>query len=206
MKRLAMALICAAPLLLSGQARAESLWVRATPDGGYLFVDTRARKPGDLLTIMIQENTGINNNDTRNMAKDTSAGGLFSLKGSSQGLYNSPSTGADFSANGSSTRKFAGSAQYQSNRVFTDQMTVTVIDVLPNGNLVIDGRRRVMVSGEERVLHVSGFVRPIDIGLGNIVESQFIGNFTAVYQGKGLESGYLGHGWFNKALHYVWPF
>jgi flagellar L-ring protein precursor FlgH len=205
-KRLTLALICAGPLLLSGPVRAESLWVRATPDGGYLFVDTRARKPGDLLTILIQENTGINNNDSRNMEKDTSAGGLFSLQGSTQGIYNSPSTGANLTANGSSTRKFAGSAQYQSSRVFTDQMTVTVIDVLPNSNLIIEGCRRVVVSGEERVLRVSGVVRPIDIGLGNIVESQFIGNFKAVYQGKGLESGYLGHGWFNKALHYVWPF
>ncbi len=180
--------------------------MRATPDGGYLFVDTRARKPGDLLTILIQENTGIDNNDTRNMEKDTSAGAIFSLKGSSQGLYNSPSTGADFNANGSSTRKFAGSAQYQSNRVITDRMSVTVIEVLPNGNLVFEGCRRVMVQGEERVLRVSGAVRPIDIGLGNVVESGYIADFKAVYQGKGLESGYIGHGWFNKALHYVWPF
>ena len=180
--------------------------MRATPDGGYLFVDTRARKPGDLLTISIQENTGINNNDSRNMEKDTSAGGLFSLTGSTTGIYNSPTTGANFNANGSSTRKFAGSAQYQSNRVITDQMTATVIAVLPNGNLVFEGCRRVMVHGEERVLHISGVVRPIDIGLGNVVDSQYVANFKAVYQGKGLESGYIGHGWFNKALHYVWPF
>ena len=139
--------------------------MRATPDGGYLFVDTRARKPGDLLTVLIQENTGINNNDTRNMEKDTSAGGLFSLTGSTTGIYNSPTTGANFNANGSSTRN-RGHAQYQSSRVITDQMTATVIEVLPNGNLVFEGSRRVKVHGEGRVLRISGVVRPVDIAAG----------------------------------------
>ena len=181
--------------------------MRATPDGGYLFVDTRARKPGDLLTISIQENTGINNNDTRNMEKDTSAGGLFSLKGSTTGIYNSPSTGADFNANGSSTRKFAGSAQYQSNRVFTDQMTVTVIAVLPNGNLVIRGmppRHGTAARSACCTLAASCGRSTSDWGTSWI--RSLSANFKAVYQGKGLESGYIGHGWFNKALHYVWPF
>ena len=85
-------------------------------------------------------------------------------------------------------------------------MTVTVIDVLPNGNLLIEGTRRRVVSGEERMLRVSGMVRPSDITVNNLVESQFIANFQVSYGGKGTDSRFTNQGWFSRIVNHVWPF
>jgi flagellar L-ring protein FlgH len=201
-----LALTCAVAGLCGQHACADSLWVRADPNSAYLFADTRARRQGDLLTVLIQENTGINNNDQRSLDKTSASGGNFTMTGSTTGVTNSPVTGAALAASGGTNRSFTGAAQYQSNRVFTDHLTVTVVEVRPNGDLVIDGWRRFVVSGEERVLRVSGVVRPIDIDLGNTVESQYIANFKAIYQGKGQESKFMNHGWLGQALNTLWPF
>ena len=66
---------------------------------------------------------------------------------------------------------FAGTAQNTANRVFTDRMAVTVVDVMPNGNLVVEGYRSRVVEGEERLLRITGIVRPADIQVGNVIPS-----------------------------------
>ena len=85
-------------------------------------------------------------------------------------------------------------------------MTVTVVGVLPNGNLVVEGRRCRVITHETRVLVVSGVVRPLDIGPYNTVQSSFIADFQVVYEGKGPESSFTNQGWLGKIVNYVWPF
>src|SRR5262245_1690339 len=120
MKRIRCLLACAGFLGATEPIGAEQIWLRADPNAAFLFVDNRARRRGDLLTIAVNENTGIDNNDKRAMDKETAAGGTFSLKGTSSGAGVGAKTAADFSASGSSNRSFTGNAQYQSTRVFTD--------------------------------------------------------------------------------------
>ena len=74
-------------------------------------------------------------------------------------------------------------------------MTVVVKHVLPNGNLVIEGYRKRVVAGEDRMLRVRGVVRPIDIAVNNVVQSQFIANLEIIYTGKGVESAYASPNW-----------
>jgi flagellar L-ring protein precursor FlgH len=71
------------------------------------------------------------------------------------------------------------------NRVFTDQMAVTVVDIMPNGNLVVEGYRSRIVQGEERVLRITGIVRQADIQVGNVIPSGAIANFRISYLGRG---------------------
>lgn len=85
-------------------------------------------------------------------------------------------------------------------------MTVTVMDKLPNGNLVIGGKRRQVVSGEVRTLVVSGIVRPIDITPDNTILSQYVGDFHIDYVGKGPESEFANQGWLGKLLNVISPF
>jgi flagellar L-ring protein precursor FlgH len=194
-------------VLQEAQTRADSIWERRDHRAAYLFEDNRARRVGDLLTVQVNEISNVNEQDKRDMDKATSFTNVLGYKGSSSaGSGVSRAGQLDFNINGSTDRTFKGQAQYQSNRVFTDNITVTVIDVQPNGNLVVEGYRRRMVSGELRTLKITGIVRPVDIGGGNIVQSQYVANFRISYLGKGPETSFANQGYFGKALNLLWPF
>jgi flagellar L-ring protein precursor FlgH len=193
-------------LLALPGVRADSLWMRRTPKGGFLFVDDRARQPGDLLTIVVQETTGINHQETRDATKTTNTEGVFNLAATTTGNINSKTANAAVDVSGGATRLLNGTSQFTSDRSFADRMTVTVIGVMPNGNLVIEGMRIRVVSGETRTLRVSGVVRPDDVGANNTVGSQYIANFRVTYEGKGQESHFTSQGWFNKIMNHLWPF
>ena len=194
----------AAILAPTGRGLADSIWDRRDQRGGFLFVDNRARRVGDLLTVAVKESTGAKNNEERKLNKDTAVSGKFNFAGKTTGT-GSKSVSADVSANQSSDRKFQGSAEYESDRRLLDQMTVTVIDVLPNGNLVIEGYRDRVISNENRLLRMSGIVRPNDIDSGNIIESRFIANFKISLDGAGAETQFTNQGWLGRATNKVWP-
>jgi flagellar L-ring protein precursor FlgH len=62
------------------------------------------------------------------------------------------------------------------------------------------------VQDEERMMVISGIVRPIDIAENNLVQSQYVGNLSVSYVGKGTESRYLKPGWLGRFMNVVWPF
>jgi flagellar L-ring protein precursor FlgH len=206
MQRSRLLLLGAGVLVMAGVVRADSIWDRRDPRSAYLFVDNRARQVGDLLTIVVREATDIDNKEKRALDKKTASGGIFKYNTQATDGAGTHAASLDFDASGSSTRSFDGKSEFSSQRELADRMTVTVIDVLPNGNLLIEGLRRRVVSGDERLLRVSGIVRPIDIGPGNIVESQFIANFQLAYDSKGAESKFTNQGWLNRVVNHVWPF
>jgi flagellar L-ring protein FlgH len=195
------------PVLCAGAAaRADDIWGRRIPCAAYLFETNRARRVGDLLTIAVQENTGIDQTEARDMDKETTTGSVFSFQGGTTGNVNSKTAAANYNTSLGSTRTFTGKANFSSARQFLDQMTVRVVRVMPNGDLVIQGSRSRIVTGETRTLVVSGIVRPIDIDVGNIIASQFIGNFQITYQGAGPESHFSSQNWLARIVNHVWPF
>jgi flagellar L-ring protein precursor FlgH len=186
----------------ASRGRAESIWERRSQRSAFLFRDNRARRVGDLLTVRIQESTFIDNDEERTLGKDTSLSFLFDLAGAfRQGSIN---MGANSTT--TSNRQFDGESQLESDRRFIDDITVTVVDILPNGNLVIEGSRRRMVTNECRMLRLSGVVRPDDIGLGNIVDSRHIANFQISYEGGGDESSFVNQGGGGRLMNWIWPF
>lgn len=190
----------------AGMARADSLWDRRDPYTAYMFMDYRARKVGDLLTLVVHESTEFEGLEKREMNKETktSAGYKFSGKSASEGV--SRSFNADFDGSGVSQRKFDGKNNSSIDRKFLDRMTVTVVAVLPNGNLVVEGLRQRTLNREVRTLRVTGVVRPADIGAQNTVQSQYIADFAVTYLGRGPESSYTNHGWWGRALNVLWPY
>jgi flagellar L-ring protein FlgH len=200
------AAVAAVTLPAPQPAPADSLWSRRERRDGYLFEDTRARQIGDLLTVAINENSNIGNNEQTVLDKTTSFAHAFSYKGDSSSGSTSLKGAADLSLSGSSNRTLNGQAQLTSTRVYTDFMAVTVIDKLPNGNLVVEGHRTRFVAGEERTIRLTGIVRPTDIGFQNTVQSQFIANFQISYVGKGPDTTFNHYGWFGRAINFIWPF
>jgi flagellar L-ring protein FlgH len=174
-------------------AGADSLWARRDPRSAYLFDDSRARRIGDSLTIEINEITSNNESEKRALSKSNSANANITFSGS-----------AGFTGN--SARQFSGNSQLTTGRTFTDQLTVCVVDVLPNGNLVVEGYRSRIINGELRELRITGIVRPIDISLQNIVQSPAVANFRISYVGRGPESNFINQGWFSRIVNKIWPF
>jgi flagellar L-ring protein precursor FlgH len=188
------------------RAPADSLWSRRERHDAFLFEDNRARQVGDLLTVAINENSTIGNNEQATLDKTATFANAFSFKGDSSSGSTSLKGAADLTLNGSANRSMNGQAQLNSTRVYTDFMAVMVIDKLPNGNLVIEGHRTRFVAGEERTIRLTGTVRPADIGFQNTVQSQFIANFQISYVGKGPDTTFTHYGWFGKAMNLIWPF
>lgn len=155
---------------------------------------------------MINEQSEVDNTEDKDMSKQSamSVSGDYNAS-SSGGLLNKPSQATgDISAK--SARSFSGNASYKDSREYTDKMTVTVVDVLPNGNMVISGRRSMLIAGEERTLALSGVVRPIDIGPDNKIHSRYVADLRTVYEGDGPSRRFVRQGWFSKAANKLWPF
>jgi flagellar L-ring protein precursor FlgH len=192
--------------VLCANASADSIWERRDPRTAYLFIDYRARSVGDLLTLVVNETTEFEGMEKREMERktDTSAGWKFSGKTASDNV--SRNFTGEFDGRGVSGRKFDGKANATIDRRFLDRMTVTVVGVMPNGNLIIEGYRKRTVSREVRLLRVTGIVRPADIGPFNTVQSQYIGDFDVTYMGRGPESSYSNQGWWGRMLNKVWPY
>ncbi len=194
-------------------ALADSIWDRRDPRYAYLFQDNQARQIGDILTVVISESTVSNDSDQRAMSRTSSTGGQISLFGFGSTSSNGGTPASGNAAHGfvfplpnsNISRTFNGNASLAVNRVFTDKMSVTVVDMMPNGNLVVEGYRSRVVAGEERVLRITGVVRQQDVGLGNTVGSGSVANFRISYLGRGPESRFVNQSLLGRAVNLVWP-
>ena len=182
---------------------AQSLWKQRNKEYSLLFVDSRAHNVGDQLTIVIAENTDVNKRDQRALDKSSDGSFNFNFAGAGSG-----GAGSSASVNlaGDSARAFDGNSQYRVAQAFSDRIAVQVVEVLPNGYMVVVGQRRRIVADEERKLRVTGIVRPIDIMPDNTVFSQFVSDLDINYSACGSESHFTNQGWAARAINRVWPF
>jgi flagellar L-ring protein precursor FlgH len=85
-------------------------------------------------------------------------------------------------------------------------VSARVVDVLPNGYLVVEGAREVRLNNENQTITITGVVRPVDISQNNEVLSSAIAQMSVKVQGKGLVSQPLNPGWLFKILNGILPF
>jgi flagellar L-ring protein precursor FlgH len=187
-------------------AVADSLW---KPDSSpaSMFADKKARRVGDIITILVQQNNSATRNNSLATSKQTSVAATISsfLYGpSASGLLTKGGQYPAMNFNGKNT--YAGSGQINNAETITDQIAVQVIDVLPNGNLVVEGRRHSAFSGEKQDAILRGTVRYDDILANNTVYSYNIANATIQFVGKGTVSDAQNKGWFNRIWDKVNPF
>jgi flagellar L-ring protein FlgH len=177
-----------------GSLHADNIWDRRDPRYANLFQDNKARNIGDILTVVINETTAANEREARAQDKSNSANGTINAFGGAS------------ESNGSFRRRFNGSAQLTTDRRFQDRLAVTVVDVMPNGNLVVEGFRSRVVAGEERVLKITGVVRAQDIGAGNAVQSTSLANARVSYLGRGPMSRSVNQNFLGRVMNRIWPF
>ena len=164
-----------------------------------------AHSTGDLVTVIISENQDIRNEEKSELSKESDLSFQF--------LNFDVKPEAFDPLPGIATRKsdeFTGDATYEKKGAFKARLTAIVMDTLPNGNLVIQGRREVRVDGELKVLEFSGIVRRYDVSRTNTVESELVADARVTYTGNGPMTRATNRvglsGWLHDAIDWLWPF
>jgi flagellar L-ring protein precursor FlgH len=173
-----------------------------------LFRDQKARQLGDIITIKIIESSKATNKASTQTGRssDLSAGVTNFFGAENEYASSSPFFNPFGSVGGSFDSSFKGDGTTQRSGDLTAYVSARVVDVLPNGNIVVTGSREVMVNNEKQQITLSGIVRPADISADNQVESTFISDAKISYSGKGVLDDSQSPGWLVRALDKVWPF
>jgi len=182
-----------------------SIW--QTSSSG-LVEDFKARTIGDTVTVVITEQASASKTATTSTNRTTAvhAGipNLLGLETNMTGIKN----WMDLSnlVNADTSSKYDGSGSTTRKENLNATITARVVDVLANGNLLIEGRRNVKVNNEDQIIVLEGVVRPKDISSENVIFSAQIADARISYSGKGIISDRQRPGWLMNILDYIWPF
>ncbi len=181
-----------------------SLWPGDNVRQGKLFEDRKAHYLGDVITVIISE--------------DISAVGSANTQvtGKNEDTYSFPYIGGkvaskwsrDWSNFVKDTRqnKFSGKGSTSRSNRMKAIISARIVEVLPNGNLRIAGKKEITINGDKQYIYITGIVRPDDIKYDNTVESKYIADMQIEYSGKGILAAKQKRGWGAKILDYLWPF
>lgn len=202
--RLAPALL-AVFLTAAFEVRAQSLW--RDDAARSMFADRRARAVGDIVTIVVQENASTTKQNTTKTAKSTGLDAAINTFLYSPGASGLLTKGGQMPAiNLASKNTFDGGGSINNSERITARLAVRVVEVLPNGSLVLEGRRQTKFSGETTDAVLRGVVRIEDVTAQNTVMSFNVADASIQYLSKGVVSDSQRKGWFSKVWDKVSPF
>lgn len=170
-----------------------------------MIANKTARRPGDLITVLIAENSDVSNEESSQLRRASSLDyALESFNVGPNAFDVLPSVSAV------SQDDFNGTTTYEKRGEFQARISAIVMDVLPNGNMVIKGRREIRVDQETKLIEFSGIVRRYDVRPDNTIQSELVAEARVSYQGKGPNTratnryglGSVVHG----AIAWLWPF
>lgn len=167
-----------------------------------LLEDRRARSIGDIITINLVERTSAqkNANSSANRASSLS-GGLSAASG------NLPLSGlAGLSAQAETKSAFEGKGAAAANNAFSGTITVTVIDELANGNLLVSGEKMLTINQGNEFIRFSGVVNPNNVTASNTVQSTQVADARIEYRGSGFTEEANNMGWLQRFFNIINPF
>lgn len=166
--------------------QANSLWTGAQKG---FFKDQRADEMGDILTVVIDiDDKGELKNETRRTrAADETLGvpDMFGLQAADYAKVLNENIDPANLANANSESSHRGTGQVDREEKIELKLAATIMQVLPNGNMVIQGSQEVRVNFENRILNLKGIIRPEDIGVDNSITYDKIAEARIAYGGKG---------------------
>jgi flagellar L-ring protein precursor FlgH len=172
--------------------------IGAPGEGLALFEDAKARGVGDLLTIVLAEQTNAQKSATTDTSKDDSAT-LGNIGVFGKTIHTNSSI--------SGKRAFSGKGDSAQSNSLTGSITVAVIQRLANGNLVVQGEKQVQINQGSESIRLQGVIRPADIAPDNTVTSDRVANARIGYTGKGALSDANMQGWLTRFFNSGWmPF
>jgi flagellar L-ring protein precursor FlgH len=188
----------------SAQARPGSIYDPDLGPSSQIAARTAFRK-GDILTVLIRESSDVRNEEASDLAKSTNLNYKINLFDISPNTFDVlPKLDAD------SNEGFIGSANYQKSGAFTARLAAVVVDTMPNGNMVISGRREIHVDNETKLIEFTGIVRRFDIEADNSIESELVANAEITYRGNGPMTDSTNRigigGRIHRFIAWLWPF
>ena len=168
-----------------------------------LFSDRKARRVGDIITIVLREttvsqkkaNVGSSKSSSFETENPTILGAPLSLGGLNLGT------------NVSSNNNFSGKGDAAQSNNLQGNLSVTVTDILPNGILVVRGEKWMTINRGDEYLRISGMVRPDDVASDNTVLSTRVANARISYSGTGAMADASERGWLSRFFNSIyWPF
>lgn len=187
-----------------------SIWPGET-SRNTLFQDLRARNIGDIVTIVVTEKTSaINEGNTSTARKSSDDIAIQKFLGLplNFGMRDFLGQGNPFSPEIQSSYdgKFDGTGTTKRSGELNAVIATRVTNILPNGNLVIEGKKDTVVNNELQYIVLSGIIRPEDINEHNSIPSTLISDARIEYSGRGVIADEQGPGWMRRILDNVWPF
>lgn len=190
--------VAAAPLPVSDGA------IYKTGFGMSLFEDTKAHRVGDIITVILDESTSASKSASTTTKKDSD------VTLATPTVFGKPLTvnGQDiFNASVSGERDFTGEGDSAQSNTLNGLISVTVAEVLPNGNLLVRGEKLLTLNQGSEHIRLSGIVRASDVSPDNTIRSEQIANARIVYGGQGVLADVNEKGWLQKVLDGKWwPF
>ena len=170
-----------------------------------LFEDRRARNVGDTLTVILNETTSAAKNTSMTAARKGTTTSSFVPGAASvpKGWFKGISDIGNFTGTGELKSEGAGGSA--ANNTFAGTITVTVIEILSNGNLVVAGEKQVAISNEEEIIRFGGIVNPSNL-VANRISSQEVADARIEYRGRGATDDTQATGWFTRLLLKIAPF
>ncbi len=164
-----------------------------------LYSDQRARRIGDVITIILQEQTNAQKSNSTKTQKDSEITlGPTSVFGSDVSFL---------AAGVTAERGFTGKGDSGQSNSLQGQITVTISEVLPNGILEVRGEKWLSLNEGDEFIRVRGLVRPQDIGPDNTVQSTKLADARISYGGTGSVANASKPGWMSNFFNSPWwPF
>ncbi|MBW7956354.1 MAG: flagellar basal body L-ring protein FlgH [Deltaproteobacteria bacterium] len=191
-------------------ATTGSIWPGETSRNAF-FQDLRAKNVGDIVTVRIIEKTsainGANTSTARASSNDISISRFFGMP-LNFGMRDFLGQGQPFSPEVQSSydAEFDGSGTTSRSGELSAVIATRVVEVLQNGNLVLEGRKDTIVNNEQQYIVLSGIARPEDINEENVIPSILLSDAKIEYSGSGVVADGQSPGWLRRILDNVWPF
>jgi flagellar L-ring protein FlgH len=203
--RLAALVLALAQFSLEVRAEMGSLW--KADSARSMFADKRARAVGDILTILVQENTTASKDNSTKTSKKSSVNASIDTFLYSPGASGFLTKGGRMPAmQFGGSQDFDGGGKINNSERITGRVAVRVVDTLPNGNMIIEGRRDTHISGEKQETILRGIVRSEDVMANNTVFSYNVTDASIRFVSKGTISDNQRKGWLFRVWEKVTPF
>jgi len=196
-RKLQLTILTLSTLLACG-VWAESLWKKSEKSVG-MFSDNRARGIGDIVTIVVQESSSVS--AQKSSATDRSSEMQEAIL---QILGRIPSSGFP-TGEWSGSSGFSGGGSLSDTQSAQSQLSVMVVDKLPNGVLAIEGMRQVTMANEINYAVIRGFIRPVDIREDNTILSSRIADAQVEFIADGDLTEAQRKGWLNRLQSFINP-
>ena len=194
-----LAALCVASAVVAGSTWPES--------GRSMFADHKAYDVGDIVTVIVEEGSELSSTAGSSLSKSSATEGAINTldvpkSAGAPKVFPGDMPAVDYEA----SRSFNGNGTYTLKDSIKTSLSAVVVEVLPNGNLMIEGARFRESVDEKVHIRISGIVRPEDITADNTVPSTAVAQGKIVFDSMGPVARSSRRGWLDRLIDYIWPF